>query len=314
MTIDIQRHPIIPKCMFVEMIATYAAIDTVLTLHYSNHTTHTTLDKVLESATSLLKRKITVTDLEQIFYIDSNAYHVFVNSENSATYIKFPHNVSLIHTTRKPKFISQVNQWIRDNPSQDLLGSIELSSIIKHEPRSRPTSPSKIVKPKSTGSSPIKISLTELKNDSSKFKFKSKEEHTEKQKNNGMSLLERIRLKEKLKREQEADVANSSEVKYEKYLLQKVQMVYDVIFQLYNSHLESSTQCKSFSLTKLTQTIIDSSSYPLDPKEVKDVVSLIHNKLQANSSESKFSIIDSKGIQIVKVSNLNRTQDLKILH
>ncbi|RLV95795.1 hypothetical protein JA1_000813 [Spathaspora sp. JA1] len=308
------------------MISTFAAIDTVLGLHYSNHTTHTTLDKLLESTTSLVKRKITVDDLEKILYIDMNAYEVFVSDTIDWNIcIKFPVDEKLMSPTRKSEFINKLNKWIGNNPSQDQLGSIDISSIIKHQercqPSSRPTSPNKIIKPnsRSNNSSPIKLKsstrlLDDLKNDSGKFKFKAREEETEKQKNNGMSLLERIRLKEKMKREQEQDHVNSTEARYEKYLSQKVQMVYDVIYQLYNTHLESPAQSKSFSLTKLTQTIVDSSSYPLDPKEVKDVVNLIHKKLTDNSSESKISVIDSSGIQVVKVSNLNRTQDLKMLH
>ena len=56
-----------------------------------------------------------------------------------------------------------------------------------------------------------------MKNDSSRFKFKEKLESIESNKFNGLSLLERIKLKEKLRKQQEQDEISKQQTPQDKY-------------------------------------------------------------------------------------------------
>lgn len=118
-----------------------------------------------------------------------------------------------------------------------------------------------------------------MKNDSSRFKFKEKLESIESNKFNGLSLLERIKLKEKLRKQQEQDEISKQQTpqdKYQNYLLTKIPMIYNAIYQLYQCQ---PNNCKTFSTKKLIQTIQDSSSYPVIPDEIHDGMKLLSTKL-----------------------------------
>ncbi|KAG7661462.1 uncharacterized protein J8A68_005040 [[Candida] subhashii] len=319
---SLDDHPIIPKYLFADLSSSLNAIDNVLTLHYSNRISDPLLREILNSATNFIerKRRIDVIDLEQILYFLPESYRLYKTGTDyedmSKIYIKFP-KIELNTTARKAQLMQAMNNWMKNHSTSDSIPKTSIQDIVKkyelEQPVSRTSSPVKITKPTSRNGSPTKarrrLLFEDLKNDSSQFKFKQRDEVVETEKNNGLSLLERIRLKEKLNKLEELKDENSAESKYETYLSQKCQMVYDIIFQLYNVNLETET-FKSFSITKLVEIIKDSSSYPLDADEVKDVIKLIERKL---NNKTRFTIIEKNRITILKVASLNRNQDLKIL-
>lgn len=322
---SLQNHPIIPKYIFANLLLSLNAIDNVLTLHYSNRISDPLVTDILESATNFIerRRRIEVGDLEHILYVFPECYRLYKSpgsdyNDPTATYIKFP-KIELNLTVRKAQFIDALNQWIDKYPDLDTIPTMSILEVTKRyeleQPVSRTSLPVKITKPNSRHGSPTKTArrqlFKDLKNDSSQFQFKLKDTTVETNKNNGLSLLERIRLKEKLNnlQQQQLQDENSATSKYEAYLKQKCQSVYDIIFQLYNVNLETET-FKSFSMAKLVEIIKDSSSYPLDADEIKDVIKLIERKL---NTKSRFAIVDKNRVSILKVANLNRNQDLKIL-
>lgn len=319
---SLDDHPIIPKYLFADLLLSLNAIDNVLTLHYSNRISDPLLREILNSATNFIerKRRIDVIDLEQILYFLPESYRLYKTGTDyedmSKIYMKFP-KIELNTTARKAQLMQAMNNWMKNHSTSDTIPKTSIQDIVKkyelEQPVSRTSLPVKITKPTSRNGSPTKarrrLLFEDLKNDSSQFKFKQRDEVVETEKNNGLSLLERIRLKEKLNKLEELKDENSAELKYETYLSQKCQMVYDIIFQLYNVNLETET-FKSFSITKLVEIIKDSSSYPLDADEVKDVIKLIERKL---NNKTRFTIIEKNRITILKVASLNRNQDLKIL-
>lgn len=299
---NITKHPLIPKHVFVTIINKFIAIDNVLSLHYSTHISHPQIIKILNQASSLAKVTIIINDLEQMLTVNPDLYVIFRLDDELS--IKFPNN-NMQLLLRKEEFLKRVNSWIESH--QEMIEIPKKSTIL-------PKSPNKIIKPRSNNSSSSSTSTTsaiknnskkfnDLKNDPSKFKFNEKSESIQSSNFNGLSLLERIRLKEKLAKEQ-INKEDSLEIKYEKYLIGKISMIYDTIYQLYNSQNELS---KSFSTNKLIQIIQDSSNYPVIANEIHDAMKLIESKL------SKIQLIEKNGIKVVKVSSLDRDQDLKIL-
>ncbi|CAI5757680.1 unnamed protein product [Candida verbasci] len=173
---------------------------------------------------------------------------------------------------RKEYFKTKLNEWIDENQNNPLRKTPIKLKITK----------------KTTTPSPVKRKLLDLKNDTSKFKFKEKSETSR------LSLLERIKLKEQLKKEEEP------KDDYEALLLDKIPMIYDTIY-----HLQD--QNKPISINKLIQIIQDSSNLPIHESEINDVMKLLQSKC------SKFKIVETNSLRVLKVTNLNRDQDLKLL-
>lgn len=321
MIMDIQKHPLIPRHAFVTLRNNFNAIDNVLSLHYTNHTSNPLLNKILTQASSLTQTKITVTHIEQIMEITDSLYEIYRLDEELV--IKFSSTTQL--SRRREVFIKNINKWIETHQELNTIppkkssytteATFELcSSSLPSSPVSfLKTSPNKIIKPRSANSSPTKIknrslNFSDLKNDSSRFKFKEKLESIESNKFNGLSLLERIKLKEKLRKQQEQDEISKQQTpqdKYQNYLLTKIPMIYNAIYQLYQCQ---PNNCKTFSTKKLIQTIQDSSSYPVIPDEIHDGMKLLSTKLP-----SKLDMIEKNDIKVIRVTNLNRDQDLKTL-
>lgn len=295
---DIPKHPLIPKHVFVTIINKSVALDNVLSLHYTTHTSHPQLSKILNQASSLAKTVIHTSDIQQILEINPDMYVMFkLNDELS---IKLS-NISQLHQLRKNEFIKKVKIWIESNQDLDEIPKRQSIATTTTTTTSICKSPNKIIKSKQiiNKNSPRKYS--DLKNDPSKFKFNEKSEPKENS-IKGLSLLERIKLKEKLAKEQLSKQITPEE-KYQNYLIGKIPMIYDIIYQLYNSQNDN---CKSFSTNKLIQIIQDSSNYPVVADEIHDVIKLIQSKL------SKIKLIEKNGLQVIRVSYLDRDLDLQI--
>lgn len=310
---NINEHPVIPSNVFADLVKFFGAIDTNLSLHYSNHTTDPSLDKILDSAARLLGRRITTKDLLCILCISPKSFVIANNiklNENSEHLISIPPSVSINSFNqqipkRKVQFITEINSWIEKNNELSSIPSIPLERVINK----RKLASSKIIKPNLNSPSPTKRLksdlVNELKNDPSKFTFKSKDEELEKQKSNGLSLLERIRLKEKLINEQL--LKESPEMKYTQYIQSKLVPIYDIIFQIHR--YQQKDNLKSYPLTKLISMVSDSLNYPVSKDEIKDVIYLIETRL----TKEKLQIISRSGVTAVKVIKLNREDDLKLL-
>ncbi|RCK54620.1 Cell division cycle protein CDT1 [Candida viswanathii] len=295
----INKHQQIPKHVFITLLSKFTALDNVISLHYTTHTAHPRLTKILSQASSLAKCAIVMADIEQITEVWRGAYVVF--RQDDEVCIKFGDvDVSLMR--RKETFIEFLNSWIDANQSIPEIPrhAITITSVQK--------SPSKVTKPRSASTSPTKKSkFQDLKNDPSKFKFTEKSEPSRAAAALGMSLLERIRLKEKRAREDVASGPTPRE-KYERYLAGKIPMIYDAIYQVYNSEGDGERKgSRSFSTSKLIQIIQDSAEYPVVAEEIHDGMKLIVNKL------SKIQMIEKNGVKVLRVAYLDRDQDLMVL-
>ncbi|KAK6454493.1 uncharacterized protein RJT20DRAFT_130630 [Scheffersomyces xylosifermentans] len=357
MSYELEKHPIIPETVFAGIVKNFQAIDTTLSLHYSTHTTDPVVVKLLDDAASLAQKRIKVSDLEIILSVDPMSFIVYKTGvsyhDYKEIYIRFPNEFKPSDLQRrKIQFILRMNEWIVKNSHigsilyknmEDFLKENEISLPEDSELRlssstssssSKPSSPSKIVKKstsRSGSTSPIKRKgssiLHELKNDSSKFKFKEKDGQVEQQKSNGLSLLERIRLKERIaKEQQELDgLNNTPEKKYQRYLLDKCPVIYDMIYQLVNENTQKKLNedafnpsnaprkpnpSKTLSISKLCEIIEDSMTYPIEKKEIIDVFYLMEKLLKDSCI---FTIVKHNDVAILKAGGLERDRDLNTL-
>jgi len=257
------------------------------------------LTKILDSASSLANLRIKISDIERVLYLDSRLYHVYkLNGggyDFTQIYIKFPASFSnnQIHH-RRTEFVQTMNAWIDANRLAQFVPTVELRLVLVD----RVASPSKIVK---RTSSPTKRVLDDLKNSSSKFQFKERRELVQQTKNNGLSLVERIRLKE----QQAAALKKDPKQSYREYLQGKSKAIYEIIHQ----SVPNDNTVTSFSMAKLCEIVKDSTSYPPSTQEVVDIIKHICEKLNRDT----FAIVERNGITILKVRNLNRKDDLKLL-
>ena len=101
------KHPLIPRHAFITLRNNFNAIDNVLSLHYTNHTSNPLLNKILTQASSLTQTKITVTHIEQIMEITDSLYEIYRLDEELV--IKFSSTTQL---SRREVFIKNINKWI----------------------------------------------------------------------------------------------------------------------------------------------------------------------------------------------------------
>lgn len=278
----------IPRNQREKLLKTFLAIENSLSLHYTNHLLSPLLTKVLDSASTLAGFKIVISDFEKLLYFGQNLYIINRIDTNlidfSKIYVKFPTDFKDTNfEQRKNDFIKNLDQKL----IQDHLPSIPIQSMFSS------TKPLKIVK-----KSPIKKRLV---NESSKFRFIEKNELIEQQKNQGLTLLERIRLKEN-----STTVKADPKIAYQKYLSGKTKTIYDIIYQ---SMVNEKLGLKSFSMNKLTENIKDSLSYPQTSEEIEDVIKLIVKTFNRDT----FILVERDGVLVLRVGKLSREEDLKLL-
>jgi hypothetical protein len=316
---EYQTHPLIPPHIFVEIHQKMSAIDSMLNLHYSSHSADPLLVKLLDQAASLASTRIKVSDLECIMNIDPDFYRLYKTGDNYHDYAKIYIRFSRTFTpkmiqTRKQEFYTKLNLWISNNQHSHLQHrTVEL--ILKEAESEARTSrsPSKVTKPKSGSSSPIKRKKSlanDLKNDPCKFQFHQRDEKVQQQQNNGLSLLERIKLKEKLRNQQSVDSEDTPELKYDKYLVGKAASIYDIVYQMTNIDGRSEV---SISFSKLIDIIKDSLDYPMNSDEVIDTLKKVESKL-GKTDQNYFTILKRSGVTVLKVGVLDRDRDLKLLN
>lgn len=309
---SVATHSIIPKNILQNTYKHVSAIDSVLSLHYTNHITNPSLAKVLDTAASLIHLRINFMSLEVIFAISPDMYDVFIDENNA--YTISPKNIS-IHdfkkytSKRKEQFLADLNKWIMENSDKPVLPTVPMSKIVTKVVKNSRTSPYKITKSSpspSPNSSRVNL-LQDFKNESGKFRFKSKDEVN----TNGLSLLERIKLKEKLNKEKK--LMENPQQKYESYINDKMLVVYDIIYELRGGHgtldNNSTGNSKSYPLQKLISQIEDSLEYPISKSEIYDVIKSVSSKLL----NEKVEVISRDGLSIVKIAGLKYDTDVKLL-
>ncbi|CAH6720162.1 hypothetical protein CLIB1444_03S05798 [[Candida] jaroonii] len=223
--------------------------------------------------------------------------------------------------SRKSQFVKDLNKWIDSHqhigyfnirpaaeiielhraavPRQVAPNQIGPSqSLDNHTESTQSSPPSKSPSPRR---SPSKISKS-LKNDASKFAFKVKDENVESSKS-GLSLLERIKLKEKLNNEK--NLLQTPEMRRDQFLASKLKPIYNILYQM-NSETKPS-QFKSFPLSIVKATIKDSLDYPIHEDEIHDCLKLMSRKLP------KVEIVTRSNLSVVKLYHFDRTEDLKVL-
>lgn len=218
-------------------------------------------------------------------------------------------------TLRRLRFINAINEWIIHHNHLTTIPIPCIDDIIldhrsvansggdsdnsNWQNGSNSTSPSsKLTRLKVSKAKPT------LKNDSSKFMFKPKDEKTQQSNHNGLSLLERIKLKE-ARTKLEAEI-ETPEIKRNKYLESKLPQIYNILAQING---ENNDKMKSYPLKKLTQLIKDSLNYPIHNEEIHDCLKIIQSKL----SQQALVVTTRKDLSVVKVYKLDRTNDLKLL-
>lgn len=313
---SVRSHSIIPQYHLDNVYKHFGAIDSVLSLHYTNHITNPSLPTVLDNAASLIRLRINFRSLEVILALSPNMYELFV--DENYNYTISPKNIPIRefnkHTIqRKEWFLKDLNTWIVENNEESLMPTIPVLAVAKKVVKNSRTSPCKVTKSSpspSPNSSRVNL-LQDLKNESSKFRFKSKDEEVQKQNTTGLSLLERIKLKEKLNKEKK--LTENPQQQYQSYINDKLVIVYNIIYELRGGHEtldgKKTDSSKSYPLPKLISQIEDSLQYPIGRTEILDVVRAISSRLLNN----KVEIISRDGISIVKVSCLDHDNDVKLL-
>ncbi|AOA63656.1 hypothetical protein PP7435_CHR3-0848 [Komagataella phaffii CBS 7435] len=146
-----------------------------------------------------------------------------------------------------------------------------------------------------------------LRNDSAKFNFKERKVETSNFGDYKMSVLDRIRLKEKSTKETSSRM--EEKLKHENYVRSQMLKFYEILYQL-SPKPSSKVTLKTFSTKQLISTIQDSISLPLSDSICLDVLIKLCDTL---NQPEKLSIIEKNAIKVVKISLLDREGDHKII-
>lgn len=267
--------------------------------------------------------RITQSTIESILAFFPLAYKIISYGQNAYDYaITVPAGTHVLKfATQLPLRKAQFERLVKDtsdHPTPTTLASVAivetpLSSPVKNGRlfSSRGSSPAKSSasslnsSPTKANTSPTKVTKASyLRNDASKFHFKEKLAAVEASKS-GLSLLERIRLKEKQLKSQEPP-----EVRYQAQIVGKLPAVYDVLYELAPvSTLESGPKSRSFSLPKVISIVQDSFDFDMADTEVMDVI----RELESRLGKERIHILERGGVHAIKVFQLDRTTDLGLL-
>lgn len=298
---NIRDHPHIPHDLFSKAAKHFTAIDNVLSLHFSQAVSPPRLAKILDTASSLCKSRINYASLETLLAFSPKLYRILDNGSGRSGYtITVPDGLSAsnLHAelgSRKDDFLTTINAWIDSHQDMHYIPAKSLEHLLETSTFSRS---------RSASVSPIK--KIPLKNDASKFKFKAKNELVEMQKSNGLSLLERIKLKEKLSKEESG--RSTPESDYRAYIEGKMAQIYGILFEISGRGFETEGP-KNFPLVRLLGLVLDSLEYPLSKDEITDVFRAIEGRL----GDRKINIVTSGGVSVVKIFKLDRQKDVEVL-
>ncbi|KAM9920448.1 hypothetical protein OXX59_007214 [Metschnikowia pulcherrima] len=313
----------------------FSALDTALSLHFYASTVVPKVHDLCAKATRLLMKRVDTNTFEWILAYDPDAYQIVHFGSNSLDYgVCLPEGITPLQfgallTKRKESFKNKVlAAKHRPPPSPVALSSIAVShtnlsqTIDEIKPLHSPRTPTKSNSgrlslgkngllgnsPASRDASPIGsptkkfggVSKLDLSNRSPRFTLKQS------QSSDGLSLLERIKLKEKKKNSISSEkLTEESRVQYIK---SKVPEVYDVLYELTLQSNGIQKTFKTFPLTKLVSIIKDSLKSTMTDDEVEDTIVHIASLLP-----EKVKKVDVGGIHALKIYILDRNSDLSTL-
>lgn len=293
----------------MDLVAQFAAIDTVLSLHYASSITAPKVHEICSQATAICGKRVETSALEAILGYWPDAYLILSYGPDAYDYyITVPSDVAVAkfgaQLPRRKRTFADLVDISGNNPDPRLLSSVAVLSVSR--------SPQKMLNPapfrsnsSSPNTSPTKGKVAKaalLKNDASKFLFKEKIAEVEKSKALGLSILERIRLKEKLNLAKEPP-----EVRYQAQIDAKMPAVYDVLYEL-SQTLHPGPLFRSFDLQKVVSIVKDSFEFDIAETEVIDVLRSLESRL-----EGKIQIIKRGDVLAVKVHPLDRGTDLALI-
>lgn len=293
-------HPIITTAWIDRIRLLFQAIELVLVLHYATNTTDPVLARLLDTASLYANLRINFAHFEVILYLVPGFYFVYPDYQQvDAVHlyrISPPKRIQVLEftksiETRRTQFNHAIEKWLAENQNLGYIPAVEIRDVaMKNYTKPLANSPTKKMSP-----SPTKV--TKLKNDVSRFRFKERLEQEELTKT-GMSLLERIRLKEKLRN---SENSATPQQKYDTYIAGKLHPVYDILYQV----CSREPLPKLLLMTKLIGTVRDSFSYPIAILEVQDTLHKLDEILPS------LSIITKAGTTVVRVESFDRSRDLE---
>lgn len=300
----LNKHPHVSEDDLLLVVKAHDAMDTVLSIHYSSHPSFLTAHELFLKASVIVQRRLKIDHLLAVLAIDPMAYKLREPAgvtDYSPCYVTLFSGINVFNLSlqlRSGKFVEATNKWIESNPDIGYIKRKSVDEILQiHQQKPLPSPIKKITKPKLV-----------LKNDLSKFMFKERIESEEKSKNDGLSLIERIRLKEKLNKDQQ--VNETPEMKHQRYLAGKLVPIYNIIDQL----TVDKTKLQAFALTTLSSTIKDSLSYPMHISDIHDALKLMETKLNKDQVKDKTMVISTRSsLTVIKVKNLDRDRDIPLL-
>lgn len=279
--VQIERHQSIQPLAFERVLAAFGAIENVLHLHYASHTRDPLLTNSLHNAAKLCQFRIGRERLETMLGFDSQLYVFTSVSSPSVTTIGLP---AKQFQDRKSQFIQKINKWIANNPecrelpSRTITDSLSSSKMLLGQ---------KMVLPVKKQNK-----ITKLQSSTSKFKLAPI-----KASSTGLSLLERIKEKERLSR-----IASENETPKnieEDNVESKLVPIYNILYQLGSNskHL----------MGKLVDIINDSIKFRAEREIVTKSVVEIANRLES----VKVTIYNDT--TVVNINTLMRETDLQLL-
>ena len=280
----IQMAPIHPDPI-QRLAEDYKAIVNSISLHFSTHTSEPAVDVILKSATNLLNRRVDLCAVQHIQALTKAAFIVAPNTRVGRS----EYTITFVDHKRSPNldFRTILDEWCKRNPEKEL-PKVDLWRLNQKLPTKSNLSildRSKVHK--------------SLRNDSSKFQFQVKNEKTQRSLNKGLTLLERIRLKEQLKSSELQDRKMDSQ-----YLIWgKMASAYGIIFQNYDAETKASM---TFSFNKYMEIIQNSFKYPVTQSEIKDAIIELLRCL----GPEKVQIVTKGNISVLKIHQLDRSKDL----
>lgn len=291
-----------------DLPALFSAIDTVLSLHYTSSISTPNINELSSRATQLANKRIDSSTFGRILAYNPTLYKIVSYGSGSYDFgVSVPNDTSVAQfSSCLPSRRREFEELVKKTSDEDIV-PINLKSVAVIEALS--LSPRKSSSP--TKASPIKISKTiskTMKNDRSRFLFKEKLAAVECSKANGLSLIERIRLKEKMNKESIG--IDTPEKRYQNLINSKMPAVYDVLYELANSNLprDQLLNFRSFPLSKVVSIVCDSFVFNIAESEVRDTIKALERVLAPS-----IQTIDRDGVQAVKIFQLDREKDLKLL-
>lgn len=284
----------------MDLIKEFVAIDSALSLHYSSSITTPKLFQICQKASVLAGKRIEPSSVERILGVDDLLFKI--TSYKGLYDYGITVNVPL---TKYGTLLSQRRSAFEKKLAQlEEVKPVKLSDIVVIQ------SPVKSSSHRSPSTSPTKISkvkLLDLKNDRSKFLFKEKFSALESSKANGLSILERIKLKERMN--SQTDPEQLKRDSYESYIRSKLPVVYDIIYELASTFSNGTRAAQSFTLQKVISIIKDSAQYAISNTEIQDIIEDLEKKL----GHDRVQLVERNQTKVIKVFNLHREEDLRVL-